>query len=552
MKLHDLTCFGQWLKIFNIAFTIIFFDWKLRILNKMPRKATKASKTASKEPTDNNVEMKDETEIKPAENEESKETKPVEKSQDEIDLLTVEDVREHLILIERSVNSRENRHTLRVLRSLPTTRKRINNNVMYRLIRMFFNGRQPTDEMSKLDLLTYIEESMETESEPTKPLSRQNKVPRLPETEIYIYLLLLIYLIDNKSYPKAMKLANAVVTKLVKENRRSLDPLAAKCYFYYSRVFELTDKFEDVRSILHARLRTAALVHDADTQASLLNLLLRNYLHYNLYDQAEKLASKSTFPEPASNNEWARYLYYTGRIRAVQLEYSEARRTLIAALRKAPQSTAIGFKQTVTKLMIVVELLLGEIPERAQFKQADMKRSLAPYFILTQAVRTGDLQAFNDALKTHGKAFERDRNYTLILRVRHNVIKAGVRRISTGYSRISLNDVASKLQLDSAEDAEFIIAKAIRDGVIEAEINHEEAYVQTKDVSDIYSTREPQKAFHNRISFCLDIYRNSVMAMRFPPKSYHVDLESAEERREREQQDIEFAKEMADEEDDFP
>jgi len=34
--------------------------------------------------------------------------------------------------------------------------------------------------------------------------------------------------------------------------------------------------------------------------------------------------------------------------------------------------------------MIVVELLLGEIPERAQFKQPDMKRSLAPYFILTQ------------------------------------------------------------------------------------------------------------------------------------------------------------------------
>lgn len=40
--------------------------------------------------------------------------------------------------------------------------------------------------------------------------------------------------------------------------------------------------------------------------------MLRNYLHYNLYDQAEKLSSKSTFPEMASNNEWARYLYYTG------------------------------------------------------------------------------------------------------------------------------------------------------------------------------------------------------------------------------------------------
>jgi len=44
-----------------------------------------------------------------------------------------------------------------------------------------------------------------------------------------------------------------------------------------------------------------------------MNLLLRNYLAYNLYDQADKLVSKATFPESASNNEWARYLFYLGK-----------------------------------------------------------------------------------------------------------------------------------------------------------------------------------------------------------------------------------------------
>ena len=33
--------------------------------------------------------------------------------------------------------------------------------------------------------------------------------------------------------------------------------------------------------------------------------------------------------------------------------------------------------------------------------------------------------------------------------------------------------------------------------------------------------------------------------MRFPPKSYNKELESAEDRREREAQDLELAKEMA-------
>lgn len=39
---------------------------------------------------------------------------------------------------------------------------------------------------------------------------------------------------------------------------------------------------------------------------------------------------------------------------------------------------------------------------------------------------------------------------------------SGVRMISLSYSRISLADIAQKLQLDSPEDAEFIVAKVTR------------------------------------------------------------------------------------------
>uniref|UniRef100_A0A8C5TPD7 26S proteasome non-ATPase regulatory subunit 3 C-terminal domain-containing protein n=1 Tax=Malurus cyaneus samueli TaxID=2593467 RepID=A0A8C5TPD7_9PASS len=81
---------------------------------------------------------------------------------------------------------------------------------------------------------------------------------------------------------------------------------------------------------------------------------------------------------------------------------------------------------------------------------------------------------------------------------------------------------------------------AIRDGVIEASINHEKGY--------------PQLAFHQRISFCLDIHNMSVKVSTLCPQlPGGTDLESAEERREREQQDLEFAKEMAEDDDDgFP
>ena len=66
--------------------------------------------------------------------------------------------------------------------------------------------------------------------------------------------------------------------------------------------------------------------------------------------------------------------------------------------------------------------------------------------------------------------------------------------------------------------------KAIRDGVIEAHIDHEAGFVQTKDITDIYSTLEPMKAFNQR----LELRNQSVKAMRFPPKKYSEELETAE------------------------
>ncbi len=112
-----------------------------------------------------------------------------------------------------------------------------------------------------------------------------------------------------------------------------------------------SDRFSLRYSFLHRRLRTCTLKSDHEGQAVILNCLLRNYLHYALYDQADKLVSKCQFPATASNNEWARYLYYLGRIKAIQLEYSSAQRNLLQAMRKAPQHTAVGFKQTVSRMI---------------------------------------------------------------------------------------------------------------------------------------------------------------------------------------------------------
>ncbi|KAK2086437.1 26S proteasome non-ATPase regulatory subunit 3 [Saguinus oedipus] len=447
-------------------------------------------------------------------------TAATEHSQRELDIITLEDIKEHVKQLEKAVSGKEPRFVLWALRMLPSTLRRLNHYVLYEAVQGFFTSNNATRDF----LLPFLEKPMDTEADlQFRPRTgKAASEPLLPEVEAYLQLLMVIFIMNSKRYKEAQKISDDLMQKISTQNRRALDLVAAKCYYYHARVYEFLDKLDVVRSFLHARLRTATLRHDADGQATLLNLLLRNYLHYNLYDQAEKLLSKSVFPEQANNNEWARYLYYTGRIKAIQPEYSEARRTMTNALRKAPQHTAVGFKQTVHKLLIVMELLWG--------------RSLTGCSSVSP-VRKGNLAKFIQVPDQFGEKFQADGTYTLIIGLRHNVIKTGVRMISLSYSRISLANITQKLQLDSPEDAEFIVAKAIQDGVIEASINHEKGYL----------------AFHQRISFCLDIHNMSVKAMRFPPKAYKKDLESAEERCEREQQDLEFAKEMAEDDDDsFP
>jgi 26S proteasome regulatory subunit N3 len=51
--------------------------------------------------------------------------------------------------------------------------------------------------------------------------------------------------------------------------------------------------------------------------------------------------------------------------------------------------------------------------------------------------------------------------------------------------------------------------------VLKASLHHEKGYVQSKEISDIYMTREPMTAFHQRISFCLDIHNASVKVQVF-------------------------------------
>jgi 26S proteasome regulatory subunit N3 len=480
------------------------------------------------------------------------------------------DLRRALAVLEKAVAVKDLRLIARMLRGTGSLRRRLTAPLVARFLRAYVPEAHPPREATLAALAVVPEQPREVDMQPVEapakivaavvtvaPPADPKKlqaallaVPTpsaLPEVIAYLQLLSVLVLIDAKRHADAVKVSKALVDYLAKHNRRTLDEMSARAFFYYSRTIELSGKLSSIRTELLAAYRTAVLRHDVACQAMLLNLLLRNYIEYNLFDQADKLVSRAPFPETRSNNQLARNLYFTGRIKAIQLDYTEALWCLQQALRKAPQYSALGFRITVQKFMIIVQLLTGEIPERSVFSQANMKDALLPYLEITKAVRIGDLGLFKQVTEASSEVLVRDRTASLITRLRHNVIKTGLRKLNVSYSQISLKDVSERLELDSAEDAEGVVSKAIHDGVIDAVIDHEGGFVQSKENMDVYSTTEPADAYHSRIAFCLNIHNEAVRAMRFPDNK--EDDETPEQRRERLKEQEELVKTLGEEDD---
>lgn len=111
--------------------------------------------------------------------------------------------------------------------------------------------------------------------------------------------------------------------------------------------------------------------------------------------------------------------------------------------------------------------------------------------------------------------FQKDKLYGLVLRLNQIVIRIGLRKIYLAYSKISLADVGFKLNIPQ-EDVEFVVAKALRDGILQGQIDHDKQILSIEGDRNLYVTNEPQNQLDKRIKFCLNLYHETQKAITYP------------------------------------
>jgi 26S proteasome regulatory subunit N3 len=181
---------------------------------------------------------------------------------------------------------------------------------------------------------------------------------------------------------------------------------------------------------------------------------------------------------------------------------------------------------------------MGDIPSRQIFSNPEFKQSLLPYYQIVTCVKSGNMDSFKALLTKYQSLFQTDKNFTLIQRLRHTVIKFGLKKINISYSKISIKDIAKKLSLESVEETEQIVAKAIRDGVIDAVLDHDNQCMRSQETSDVYTSNDPQNIYNKRIKFCMDLHNDAVKALEFPPKEDKRDFGNLDEERSTKEEDI--------------
>lgn len=465
-------------------------------------------------------------------------------------------------LAKSNLTTTDSRHVWRALNELTTLRKKglLISETLSVLCDSLYPDTDPRHD--KKHLLQYLNDNYVTsvkdaskirDSYPVRfyqvvnnsPIDKKPFIEVAPSINSFVHLIVQIHLFDSHKFdllnlfnqkvvlPNILKryTSSSDETKDISNNnynnnninRSSLDLINSKLWFYITLGYEKVDKninnnLIELRSEMMKFLKLSTLRHDNETKAMLIVSILRNFITLGEINYASDFVSKIEFPSnDVTSSLEARYYFYLSKINAIQLNYSTANDYIIAAIRKAPHNkNSLGFLQQANKLHGVIQLLMGDIPELSFFHQTDMQQSLYPYYHLTNTVKLGDLNKFTNVLTKFKKQLIKDDNYQLCVRLRSNVIKTGIRIISLTYKRISLKDICLKLSLDSEQTVEYMVSRSIRDGVIEANINHKDGYIETTELLNVYDTRDPQRVFDERIRFINQLHDESVLAMRYP------------------------------------
>jgi len=201
------------------------------------------------------------------------------------------------------------------------------------------------------------------------------------------------------------------------------------------------------------------------------------------------------------------YYYYGGMIYAAVKDYESALFFFEVAVTTPAMSVSHIMLEANKKYILVSILVHGKIQALPKYTSVVVPRFLkalsSPYVEIANAYASHDPEQLRTVAAKYQQIFQRDNNSGLLKQVIASLYKQNIQRLTKTFLTLSLSDMATRVKLDNAQQAEHHLIEMIEDGEIHATIDQEHGMVKFHDSSERYDTPSALQKIDAEIEKCM-------------------------------------------------
>ncbi|XP_065057189.1 COP9 signalosome complex subunit 3-like [Rhopilema esculentum] len=201
------------------------------------------------------------------------------------------------------------------------------------------------------------------------------------------------------------------------------------------------------------------------------------------------------------------YYYYGGMIYAAVKKYDNALFFFEVAVTTPAISVSHIMLEAYKKFILVSTYLHGKIVTLPRYTSAVVPRFLkalsSAYVELANSYGSHDPDQLRSVAEKHHQVFQRDNNAGLLKQVIASLYKRNIQRLTKTFITLSLSDMATRVKLENAQEAESYLLEMIEDGEIHATIDQKDGMVKFHDSAERYDSSTVVMKIDEEIRKCM-------------------------------------------------
>ncbi|KAF0025116.1 hypothetical protein F2P81_021997 [Scophthalmus maximus] len=203
------------------------------------------------------------------------------------------------------------------------------------------------------------------------------------------------------------------------------------------------------------------------------------------------------------------YYYYGGMIYTGLKNFERALYFYEQAITTPAMAVSHIMLEAYKKYILVSLILHGKVQQLPKYTSQIVGRFIKPlsnaYHELAQVYTTNNPAELRSVVNKHSETFTRDNNTGLVKQCLSSLYKKNIQRLTKTFLTLSLQDMASRVQLSGPQEAEKYVLHMIEDGEIYASINQKDGMVCFHDNPEKYNNPAMLHKIDQEMLKCIEL-----------------------------------------------